>query len=119
MYKYQYNGKCYENCSNGTINNNYICEDENRGSFKLNTTELDFNYTLFIKEVDPFVQSYSAEFSFTDSNVTKYENDEYDAIVYKDEDFISELQLYLPSINLGKCYNKIQEIYNISHNSSY
>ena len=26
-YKYEYNYKCYENCPNGTYNNNFICED--------------------------------------------------------------------------------------------
>ena len=113
-YKYQYNGYCYKNCPGDTINNDYICRDNNDETFTLTTNEVDLNYTSFVNEIDNIVKSYSDEFSYTNSHVTEYKSDEYDCIIYKDKNCIGELSLNFPSVDFGNCYNKIQTQNNIT-----
>ena len=113
-YKYQYNGKCYEECPDGTNNINNLCQDINQDSLTLTENNIDLNYSSFIEDIDNIVQSYSNEYSYTNKHVTEYKNAEYDAVIYKNKEGINDLDLDIPSVNFGNCYNKVQNKYNIT-----
>ena len=113
-YKFQYNGYCYKECPEKTINNNFLCKDENEEIVTLTKNEINLNYTSFIQEIDNFVNIYSSEFSYTNYHVTEYKSNEYDAIIYKDKDCINKLSLDFPSVNFGNCYDKVKSTNNIT-----
>ena len=113
--KFQYDGICYSQCPNGTINNsNYFCEDEKRNKFILTQSEINLNFSTFIKTIDGLVQIYSNEFSYTNYHVTQYKRKEYNSIIYKNQTCINELSLDFPSVNFGKCYDDVKQKYHIT-----
>ena len=75
---------------------------------------MKLNYTSFIEEINNLVKYYSEEFSYTNKHVTQYKNIKYESIIYKDKDSIKELALDFPTVNFGKCYEKVQKKYNIT-----
>ena len=112
IYKYQYNGKCYKKCPYDLNDLNYLCIQENE--CKLTENAIDINYTEFVNQIENLVKLYSNEYFYTNFHVTKYQNDVYDSIVYKNKDCINELSLDFPLMDFGSCYEKVQNKYNIT-----
>ena len=57
---------------------------------------------------------YSNEYSYTENHVTEYKSEEFDTVIYKNKDFIKELDLDFPSIDFGSCYDKLKQGNNIT-----
>ena len=117
QYKFAYNGNCVEECPKGTSiddNDAYnICKDPDN-QFKLSTNNVELNHTSFIEVIDTYVQRYSEEFSYTNSHVTQFINEEYTSLIYKDPESINQLSLDFPNFDFGECYEEVKRINNIS-----
>ena len=113
LYKYQYNGRCYKNCPNNTIENNFLCEDENINKCTLSESELDLKEFLSGGGMETNAKNYAIEFSYTKNHVSIYINTGYVIIFYKNENCLKELQLNYSYIDFGSCFNKSKQYYKI------
>ena len=113
-YKYQYDGKCLIKCPEDTLNENYLCKKTNIYNCSLSQNEL--GPISFSKKggVETIIKSYTEEFIYTNNHISQYRNDDYNIIIYKNSDCISELSLKMSNIDFGDCYNKLKEYYNIN-----
>ena len=68
------------------------------------------------EEIDKKAKNYAKEFHYTNSHLTIYKNEIYSITLYKNGECISELNLMIPEIDFGECYNKIKTIYHIDNN---
>ena len=112
-YKYQYNGKCLISCPDNTIENNFLCQeiDINKCSFKEN--EISINDISNIKEIENLVKKYNKEYSYTEKHISEFKDNEYNIFIYKTKECINELQLKIPIVDFGNCYNKVKDAYKI------
>ena len=116
-YQFSFEGYCYEECPPNTYEDNYKCKVDIE-EFSLNEKNIELNYTSFVESIDSYVSIYANEFSYTDNHVTKFKNDEYEAIIYKNSDSINELSLDFPNFDFGNCYKRVKNYYNISENEN-
>ncbi len=58
-------------------------------------------------------KSYSEEFFYTNNHISKFKNNEYNIIIYKNVDCIKELSLDSPIVDFGNCYTKVKDNYNL------
>ena len=115
IYKYQYNGECYEKCPKNTKNIQYKCITENINSCSLSIYEFNMTYTdIESDNVELFTYNYVEEFNYTNNQIIKYVNDEYSLVIYKNSSCIKKLLLKIPEIDFGECYEKIRKEYNIT-----
>ena len=119
-YKYQYNGECYKQCPNNSdidINNEYICIDNNINKCSLSKRDLkNINKKITEEEIDNLAKSYLKEFYYTDNHISLYNYSHNEIAIYKNFECISDLSLDIPSIDLGECYQKLKEKYDINDN---
>ena len=107
-YKYQYGGQCLEKCPNFTRKNNKnICEDESNSCIK-SESEIDLQEFLKTDEVELIAKNYAYEFSYTKKHVSRFYNNIYNIIIYKDSICIEELSINIPKIDFGSCMKKIE-----------
>ena len=109
-YKYRYNSECFIKCPNNTQDDDdFICKDITKNDECL-LTENNFNMlddnTTFI-EIENLVLKYIEEFNYTDNHVSLYKNGDYTITIYIKNKCIFELELGIPEINFGTCYDKI------------
>ena len=109
-YKYRYNSECFIKCPNNTQDDDdFICKDITKNDECL-LTENNFNMlddnTTFI-EIENLVIKYIEEFNYTDNHVSLYKNGDYTITIYIKNKCIFELELGIPEINFGTCYDKI------------
>ena len=112
IYKYQYNGMCLENCPENTENDNFLCKEIDPDKCKLSEKDIELNKGL--GSIETLVKAYSEEFSYTNNHISKFKNNEYNIIIYKNENCINELSINLPKVNFGNCYIKVKEEYKIN-----
>ena len=119
-YKYQYNGECYKQCPNNSdidINNEYICIDNNINKCSLSKRDLkNINKKITEEEIDNLVKSYLKEFYYTDNHISLYNYSHNEIAIYKNFECTSDLSLDIPSIDIGECYQKLKEEYDINDN---
>jgi hypothetical protein len=66
IYKYQYNGECYEECPKNTKNIQYKCVTENITSCSLSLYEFNMTYTdIESNNIEFFTYNYLEEFNYT------------------------------------------------------
>ena len=110
IYKYQYNGECYEICPNDTIvdKSNHLCKIPNVDSCTQSSNQ--FELYNFLKEggVEKIAKIYSQEFNYTNKHISLYVNEVYSIMLYKNKDCISELGLPMPEIDFLDCYTKVK-----------
>ena len=115
IYKYQYNGECYEECPKNTKNIQYKCVTENITSCSLSLYEFNMTYTdIESNNIEFFTYNYVEEFNYTNNQIIKYVNDEYSLVIYKNSSCIKKLLLEIPEIDFGECYEKVKKEYNIT-----
>lgn len=115
IYKYQYNGECYEKCPQNTKNINYKCITENINMCSLGIYEFSMIYdNIESNHIELFTYNYIKEFNYTNNQVIKYINDEYSLVIYKNRSCIRKLFLKIPIIDFGECYEKVKREYNIT-----
>ena len=106
IYKFQYNGECLEKCPIGTIEKNNICIiNLQQCSFK---EEDNYLNELSDESSDLLIRNYATEFKYTNNHISIYKNKLNRLIIYKNKDCIKELNLQLPKIDFGQCYEKIK-----------
>ena len=116
-YTYQYNGVCYKSCPKGTTaNSDKICIEDDTSKCTLGTNKAYFNSTDDLSGIKVYVKSYINEFNYTDNHVSLYSNEDYNILVYKNSECITELNLEMPSVDFKECYTKVQLAYNITQN---
>ena len=54
------------------------------------------------------VRNYAKEFNYTSNHISKFKNNLYSVIIYKNSDCISQLSLEEPEIDFGECYKKVK-----------
>ena len=114
IYKYQYNGECFEECPENTKINNYKCEIKNTNICSLGLFELNLTYAdIDGSNIDSIIKNYVEEFNYTNNQIVNYTNKEYTLVIYKNSSCIKELLLKIPQIDFGNCYKKVKEAYNI------
>ena len=115
-YQYQYNGKCFEHCPDNTEyeDNIKVCKDIDIDIDKcrLSQSGIEFNN---ISAIETVTKTYANEFWYTNNHISEFKNDEYNIIIYKNSDCITELSLKMPKIDFGDCYEKVKESYNITN----
>ena len=112
LYKYLYNGNCIKQCPSGTHEENYICVlNEDKCILGQNDIQLSSKDNL---EVIGTLVTYISEFNYTDKYISSYLNKDYNIIIYKEQNCISELSLEFPEVNFQSCYTKVQQAYNIN-----
>ena len=119
IYKYQYSGECYKICPDDTRLNadKNICKDINLNKCKLTENNIYYlNENITDEDIDKKAKIYAKEFQYTNNHVTIYKNEIYSITLYKNGECISELNLMIPEIDFGECYNKIKTIYHIDNN---
>ena len=114
IYKYQYNGNCLIICPEDTNNDTFLCKELSINKCILNEIELD-NYSEN-REISLIAKTYTDEYSYTNNHISKFKNNDYDIIVYKNSHCIEELSLDLPKIDFGDCYNKVKDLKDIKEN---
>jgi hypothetical protein len=114
IYKFQYNGECYEKCPEETIQDNIthtckikINENCTKSSNKLELYDKGSNEKL--------IKTYLKEFNDTNKHISLYLNENYSIIIYKDKGCINELQIAMPEIDFGDCYLNVQNDYGLQN----
>ena len=109
IYKYQYGGRCIENCpENTTPNLNNICIAENIEYCSKSETEIDLQNFLTSGGVDANAKIYAKEFTYTEKHISYFYNSQYSIILYKELNCIEELSINMPKVDFGDCYSKVQ-----------
>ena len=109
-YKFQYGGKCIENCPKDTEpNENNICLDINHNLCSKNDIEIELQENFTSEEADLNAKNYAKEFSYITTHISHYYNSEYSLILYKDKNCIEDLAINVPKVDFGVCYTKVQE----------
>ena len=112
-YRFLYNGICHERCPEGTNVNpdegDYICKQPNINRCTLSKKEGELKNFYDHGGLDSLVKSYNDEFSYTNQHVSEINNTNYNIIIYKDENCLTELNLEVSIIDFGECYNKVKE----------
>ena len=117
LYKYQYNGNCFIECPDGTVNeiNEYICKDQTPDKCVISENAISYlNDNITDNEIETIANSFANEFQYNDNHVSRYNNIKYTITLYKNANCISELSLDLPEIDFGNCYEKLKKNYQIN-----
>ena len=109
-YKYKYNRECFKQCPNNTKDDNdFICKDIQNNECVLTENDNNLiNENLNFIQIESLVIKYVEEFNYTNSHVSLYKNGDYTLIIYINNKCVSELDLEIPDINFGSCYEKIK-----------
>ena len=110
--KYLYNGECLKQCPANTINQNYICKKIVDECY-LGEIKMDDKSIINQESTETLVRTYISEFNYTNKYVSLHTNKNYQIIIYKNKDCISELSLEMPKVDFKDCYNKVKRAYRI------
>ena len=116
IYKYQYNGNCIESCPENTHNNNFICEENNIDKCILYESEIELENFYDDGGISSLAKAYSKEYYYTNNHISKYKNNEYDIIFYKNISCIEDLSLDIPTVDFNICYKNVKNFYIIDTN---
>ena len=109
-YKFQYGGQCVESCPNDTLpNEKNICKDINNDNNCVKSeNKIDLQEFLTHGGVDLNAKNYAKEFEYTTKHVSKFYNDLYSILIYKDINCLEELSINIPKVEFGNCYTIVQ-----------
>ena len=107
IYKYQYNGYCIRECPKDTINVSFVCQENNQ-KCTLIEEDIKLNITDINKGMQTIAKAYSKEFSYTNNHVSKYKNNEYKILFYKNDECLKQLSIEMSKVDFGECYKKLQ-----------
>ena len=102
-YKSKYDNKCLNECPVNTIDDNFICKDDNNIiTLTTETNHLYFNNTEdYIKL---FINKYIDNFDYTNNHISKYSSYDLNLVIYKDSISLSDLSFQ--KLNFDNCYAK-------------
>ena len=114
VYKYQYNGNCLDRCPDYTFNDTFLCKEITLEKCILSENEIEINSTNLIERIQTIVSGYCEEFNYTKYHISQFKSKEFNILIYKKSDCITELSLKMPKVDFGDCYNKVKNQKNIS-----
>ena len=113
-YIFKYGDECFKECPNNTKVDNNICKDNNTNKCQLTQSEVIFiNENITFNEIEKLVIRYINEFNYTNNHVSLYKNLDYEIVIYINNKCILELELGIPKIDLGSCYEKVVNNYSL------
>ena len=115
-YQYLYNGNCVDKCPENTEkdNDNYLCKEINIDKCKLSNDNIDISNDNVLEGIETLSKKYAVEFYYTNNHISNYKNNDYNIIIYKNKNCISELSLSMPKVDFGNCYERIKKASNIN-----
>ena len=119
IYQFQYNGECLKGCPTNTSDKeyNYLCQDNSINKCVISERDIIIsNENITEKDIAILAKNYAKEFSYTDNHISSFRYNNYEIIFYKNNECISNLSLEAPKVDLGRCYEKIQNNYSIDEN---
>ena len=120
IYIYENNGYCLTKQSFLELNNTSNIIDLNKTNktyfeqCELSQIEFEIKYFMDQNYIESLVKDYSEKYYYTNNHILQFKNDEYNFIIYKNQNCIIEFNLDLPKIDFGECYTKTQEYYSIN-----
>ena len=116
IYKYEYKGKCYKNCPEGTFpSNNNICSIYNKEVPILLNTTLNFEGSnISLDYINSLNKEYLKQIGDSSKVVSKSSNQHLNVYIYKDSNALEEVDNEAPIIYFGECYDKVKNYYNIN-----
>ena len=113
IYKYQYNGECFDKCPIGTSFNGILCKEDNLDKCFSSISEINIPYyNISYDSIEILTKNYVNEFNYLKYKIVKYINDDYSIFIYKNNTCSEELNM--PKIDFGGCYEKVQKRKNIT-----
>ena len=109
-YKFQYAGQCFKECPEQThtlSESNNICYDDNADSCTLSEEKIEAREYMASEGIDVNVKNYVEEFGYNDKHVSRFFNDIYSILFYKDEECIEKLEINMPKVDFGECKQKV------------
>ena len=113
-HQFLYSGKCFNECPNGTSNENYICKETDPDKIYISENTIYINGNNTIEIIEILAKTYAIEFNYTSNHISTYKNDEYNLLLYKNPRIIGSTNLKVPDIDFGECYDEVKKAYNIS-----
>ena len=77
--------------------------------------DLDITFFNYNNTINSLVKNYSEEFKYIENHKSQFKNVQFSVILYKNKNYINELNLTFPNIHFGNCYAKIQKFYSINN----
>ena len=113
VYKFLYNGNCIQECPENTDKDivNYLCKESNIYKCKLSEDNVNMNE---FKGINNLVKKYIDVFYYTNNHVSQFTNSVYSITIYKNNSCIRELELNMPKVYFGNCYNYVKEKYGLN-----
>ena len=119
VYKFKYKGECLEQCPESTfvINNDYICR-ENIDNDKCIIDQKDLAISDFSDQaiLENLVKRYGEESNNQDNYISLYNNDNYNLLIFKKSNCVTDLNVRVSDFDFGECYTRIKNHYNIEDN---
>ena len=115
IYQFQYNGECLSSCPANTeptdlkicqISNTVTCSSS---EFKLNLTE-----EIVQENVKLVAKNYANEFYYTENHISRFSNQQFKMILYKNSSYIDELKMNVTKIEYDSCIQQLKIDNNIS-----
>ena len=117
-YKFQYGGRCYDDCPYSTIlYDGKICKDNvNDENCKLSIVPMELQGNSLIDTVDVAGKSFAEEFNYFNKHVSYYLNNEFSIVLYQRYECIQELKLDITNFEIGDCYSKLKQNLGLNEN---
>ena len=112
-YLYLYNGNCLESCPDNTINNNFVC-NVNKHECSMGSNEIYLEGQDDMKVVETLAKTYTKEFTYTSNHISRYYNQNFSIILYKNSTCIKKQNLRMPTIDFKNCSEVVKKFYNVS-----
>ena len=110
---YLYNGNCLESCPDNTINISFVCRiNKKKCSLGENDIYLEGNDSMSV--VQTLAKTYVSEFHYTNNHISRYYNQNFSIILYKNSDCIKEQHMRMPTIDFQNCSEVVKKFYKVS-----
>ena len=116
IYKFEYNGKCYERCpenTKGSFADNNICtevieEEPESDECNLKLNEFEFiNDKLTSEELNSFTSSYASKYGKSNNYITKLENEYYKIFIYNNNICLQKVSQDAKIVDFGETFMNI------------
>ena len=108
---YLYNGNCLESCPVNTTNISFVCRvNKEKCSLGENDIYLEGNGSMSV--IQTLAKTYISEFHYTHNHISRYYNQNFSIILYKNSDCIREQNMRMPTIDFKNCSEVVKKFYN-------
>ena len=112
-YLYLFNGNCLESCPDNTVNKSFVCHvDKSECSMGVNEIYLEGQDDM--KVVETIAKTYMSEFKYTSNHISRYYNQNFSIILYKNSSCIKKQNLPMSTIDFKNCSEVVKKFYNVT-----